>query len=101
MRRPAGPRGRDGHAICPGDQVRLKFLYPDGTVEILEGEWIAVSRLGPLEDGGERGWVVLRHNGSDLWKPLALLVQIEVLQANEAARSDTERGYGDVGPYHR
>lgn len=87
-----------------GDGVRLKFLYPGGTVEILDCTWIAIVGLGANGSEALSQWVVIDFEGREIWKPLGYLVQAEVLEGNEEPSTRPERavpgGTGDLG-YHR
>ncbi len=73
-------------------------------MEILDCTWTALVGLGA--DGSETlsTWVVVDFEGRQIWKPLAYLVQAELLEAH--GRSATpmdrmpERPSGDLG-YHR
>ncbi len=69
----------DNPALHIGDQVRLKFLYPAGDVEIVDGIWLGVSNLDPTGEGESHPWVVVQVGERMTWKPLPLVVQIEVL----------------------
>ena len=90
--------------LGPGDAVRLKFLYPGGTVEILDCTWTALVGLGA--DGSETlsPWVVIDFEGRQIWKPLAYLVQAELLEAHGESATPMDRvparPSGDFG-YHR
>ncbi|HEV8595482.1 MAG TPA: hypothetical protein VGR51_08140 [Thermoplasmata archaeon] len=81
--RPA--RAGDATPVAEGDRVRLKFLYPNGAIEVLECTWIATSSLGAPENPNG-GWVVVSAEERVLWKPLSHLIQLEVLEVNEEAR---------------
>jgi len=69
--------------IRPGDEVRLKFLYPGGAVEIIDGTWVAIVGLGANGQEAQSQWIVLRFEEREIWKPLSYLVQAEVLEANQ------------------
>lgn len=73
-----------GLEVFPGDHVRLKFALPNGQLEILDGDWLSIESLA--EDGARTEWVVVRAEGKLLWKPLAYLVQVEILRPNDEAR---------------
>ena len=68
----------DGNTVIEGDRVRLKFLYPNGAIEILDGTWLSATTLGAPENPSG-GWVVVSVNDRVLWKPLSHLVQFEVV----------------------
>ena len=101
-RRSSGPARPP--SLEPGDGVRLKFLYPGGAVEILDCTWIAVVGLGANGSEALSQWVVIEHEGREIWKPLAYLAQAEVLQENrEPATHAPEKFPGEAGDlaYHR
>ena len=91
-------------SLQSGDDVRLKFLYPGGAVEILDCTWIAVVGLGANGLESLSQWVVIECEGREIWKPLAYLAQAEVLQENREpathAQEKFAREVGDLG-YHR
>ncbi len=78
-------RTTDANTIVEGDRVRLKFLYPNGAVEILECLWISATTLGAPENPNG-GWVVVSADDRVMWKPLSHLIQLEVIEANDEAR---------------
>ncbi len=90
----------DGVTLVAGDHVRLKFALPNGQVEILDGDWISVETLP--EDGPGTAWIVVRAQGKLIWKPIAYLVQVEVLEPNEDARRQIlgEEPTAGVDGYH-
>lgn len=99
-RKPSPLPVEDAGSVVEGDRVRLKFLYPNGAMEILDCTWISATNLGPPENPNA-GWVVVSVDDRVIWKPLAHLIQLEVIEANEAARS-VRRGNGfDLDGYHR
>jgi hypothetical protein len=91
-------------SLQAGDDVRLKFLYPGGAVEILDCSWVAIVGLGANGSEALSQWVVIEVEGREIWKPLAYLAQAEVLQENREpathARERFAREVGDLG-YHR
>jgi len=91
-------------SLQSGDDVRLKFLYPGGAVEILDCTWIAVVGLGANGLESLSQWVVIECEGREIWKPLAYLAQADVLQENRQpathAQEKFAREVGDLG-YHR
>lgn len=98
--KPNSARMPDAGIVVEGDRVRLKFLYPNGAMEILDCTWISATNLGPPENPNA-GWVVVSADDRLIWKPLAHLIQLEVIEPNEAARS-VRRGNGfDLDHYHR
>lgn len=96
--RPARPP-----ALRAGDGVRLKFLYPGGTVEIVDCRWIAIMGLGANGSEALSQWVVIDFEGREIWKPLGYLVQAELLEGNRDSAADMDpvsaRAAGDLG-YH-
>ncbi len=97
------PRPARPPALRAGDGVRLKFLYPGGTVEIVDCRWIAIMGLGANGSEALSQWVVIDFEGREIWKPLCYLVQAEVLEENRNPAADTgpvsARPAGDLG-YH-
>lgn len=89
----------DFQGLTAGDQVRLKFLYPSGEVEIVDATWIGVNSLDPSGEGEGHPWVVFRAGEKTVWKPLSLLVQIEVL-GKVAGGEGGEANLGQVIQYH-
>lgn len=87
-------------SVEEGDRVRLKFLYPNGTVEVMDGTWI--TRAGTLRSGDTLDWVVIRQGRRVLWKPLQNLIQIEIVQPNAEARRGrlASRDRHHPGLYH-
>ncbi len=95
---PRTVRITETYTIGEGDLVRLKFLYPNGSIEVVEATWVAATSLGAPENPNG-AWILVSVDDQVLWKPMAHLIQIEVLEANEASR---RRGNGgDLGQYHR
>lgn len=97
--------GRSVHAADPstvteGDRVRLKFLYPNGSIEVLDCTWVAASTLGAPENPNG-GWIVVSVDDRVLWKPLSHLIQLEVLEANAEARNGKRTNGSDAADYHR
>jgi hypothetical protein len=92
-------RSVDPATVVEGDRVRLKFLYPNGAMEVLEGTWIAATSLGAPENPNS-GWVVVSADEKAIWKPLLHLIQLEVVEANEEARLIRRNG-GELDHYHR
>lgn len=93
-------RSMDDATVVEGDRVRLKFLYPNGSMEVLDCTWISATNLGPPENPNA-GWVVVSADDRVFWKPLSHMIQLEMLEPNEAARS-VRRGNGfDLDRYHR
>jgi hypothetical protein len=80
-------------SLCSGDVVRLKFLYPNAGIEVLDCIWVSLANLGTDGENPQFNWVVVRAGRNLLWKPLAYLVQIEILALNEGARGEA-RGLG-------
>ncbi len=84
--------------------MRLKFLYPNGDLEIVDCTWIAVATLAGSGHESQGQWAVIDFEGREIWKPLGCLIQVEVLQ--ESCDPDTTAGEpttalaGDLG-YHR
>lgn len=78
--------GSPGHdretfgTIEEGDRVRLKFLYPNGNTEVMDGMWVARARTP--RSGDTLDWVVVRQGQRVLQKPLQYLIQIEILKPN-------------------
>lgn len=93
-------RANDASTVMEGDRVRLKFLYPNGAVEILDCTWISATTLGAPENPNG-GWVVVSAGDRVLWKPLNHLIQLEVIEANGEARNGRRGNGGDVDHYHR
>lgn len=100
----APPQQTRPPTLGPGDAVRLKFLYPGGAVEILDCTWTAL--VGLSADGAETvsTWVVIDFEGRQIWKPLAYLVQAELLEPHRESATPADRmaarPSGDFG-YHR
>ncbi len=84
--------------LGPGDGVRLKFLYPKGDVEILDATWLGVRNLDSVAGGDHPSWVVVRLGEREVWKPLSLLVQIEVL--SKVALAEGNGGKGEQQSYY-
>lgn len=84
--------------------MRLKFMYPGGAVEILDCKWVAIVGLGVEGSETTSPWVVIEFEGRKIWKPLAYLVQAEVLAEHEqvsvAPGRIPARPREDLG-YHR
>ncbi len=76
--------------LRPGDSVRLKFLYPNAGVEILDCVWICLACLGADGENPQYNWGVVKKEGDILWKSLAYLVQIEIMMPNDEARRGPE-----------
>lgn len=89
----------DPASIVEGDRVRLRFLYGNGTMEVLDATWVAARTLGAPENPNA-GWVVVSADGKVIWKPLLHLIQLEVIEANEEARVARRAGE-DLDHYHR
>lgn len=100
----ASPRPARPPALRAGDRVRLKFLYPGGTVEIVDCRWIAIMGLGANGSEALSQWVVIEFEGREIWKPLGYLVQAEVLEENREPATHTQETFAreaaDLG-YHR
>lgn len=96
--RPARPP-----ALRAGNGVRLKFLYPGGTVEIVDCRWIAIVGLGANGSEALSQWVVIDFEGREIWKPLGYLIQVELLGESRNPEADMDpmsaRATGDLG-YH-
>jgi len=73
-------------SVHNGDRVRLKFLYPNGQIEIVDCIWISIARVDEAEGAIQKEWLIVKQNGKVLWKPLTYLVQIEILRPNEGVR---------------
>ncbi len=103
LREPASSRPARPPALRAGDGVRLKFLYPGGTVEIVDCRWIALMGLGANGSEALSQWVVIDFEGREIWKPLGYLVQAELLEENRdpAVEADpvSARVASDLG-YH-
>jgi len=93
-------RSSEANTVIEGDRVRLKFLYPNGAIEVLDGTWLSASTLGAPENPNG-AWVVVSVDDRVLWKPLSHLIQLEVLEANEVARNGRRHAGGDLDHYHR
>ncbi len=78
--------------LAPGDGVRLKFFYPGGEVEILDGLWLGVTNVDFARQGDKPAWVVVSFESRVLWKPLSCLVQIELLSKSTAVGHDATEG---------
>lgn len=100
----ASPGSAQPPTLRAGDGVRLKFLYPGGTVEILDCTWIAIVGLGASGSELLSPWVVIDFEGREIWKPLSYLVQAEILEENPAPSAHPDEGVprasGEFG-YHR
>ncbi len=84
--------------------MRLKFLYPNGDVEILDCTWVAVATLTPNGQEAQAQWVVVHFEGREIWKPLGCLIQAEVIGQNHASDGPTEGVAaldGEEFGYHR
>ena len=90
----------DASTVAEGDRVRLKFLYPNGAVEILECTWLAASTLGAPENP-HAGWLVVSADDRVLWKPLSHLIQLEVLESNGEGRNGRRGNGNGHADYHR
>lgn len=64
--------------------MRLKFLYPNGNTEVMDGTWVAGA--GTLRSGDTLDWAVVRQGQRVLRKPLQYLIQIVVPEANWETR---------------
>lgn len=93
-------RAVDAASVVEGDRVRLKFLYPNGALEVMECTWMSATNLGAPENPNG-AWVVLGVDDRVIMKPLSHLIELEVLEANEEARTMRRAGETDVGRYHR
>ena len=93
-------RAADASSVMEGDRVRLKFLYPNGAVEVLDCTWVSATSIGAPENPSG-GWVVVSVDDRLLWKPLSHLIQLEVLEPNEEARHIRRLNGGDLDHYHR
>ncbi len=84
--------------------MRLKFLYPGGSVEVLDCGWVAIVGLGANDSEALSQWVVIDFEGREIWKPLGYLVQAEVLEERREALAGPDMGApkpsGELG-YHR
>ena len=96
---PKPVRSMDANTVVEGDRVRLKFLYPNGAVEIMECTWLSASSLGAPENPNG-AWAIVSVDDRVFWKPLSHLIQLEVLETNEEARNSRRQIGGGFDHYH-
>jgi len=75
----------------------LKFLYPGGTVEIVDCTWVTVTSLGVTGVETPTQWVVIRFRGREIWKPLSYLVQVELLAPAPEEAAGAPSGFPGPG----
>lgn len=97
---PKFARPMEANTVVEGDRVRLKFLYPNGAMELLDCTWLATANLGS-PDNPNGGWVVVTVDDRVMWKPLHHLIQLEVLEPNEVGRHLRRASEADLDNYHR
>jgi len=93
-------RATDANTVVEGDRVRLKFLYPNGSMEMMECTWLSTSTLGAPENPNG-SWVLVSVDDHVFWKPLSHLIQLEVLEANGDARNGRRSLGAEFDHYHR
>lgn len=93
-------RPSDANTVVEGDRVRLKFLYPNGALEVMDCTWITTTNLGAPENPNG-GWVVVSADDRVMWKPLSHLIQLEVVETNGGARQVRRANGGTLARYHR
>lgn len=83
-------------ALREGDEVRLKFSYPGGDVEIMDCKWIAIVSLGASDRETQSQWVVVDFQGREIWKPLGCLIQAELLEENQETSVRPDETYANA-----
>lgn len=86
-----------------GDEVRLKFLYPNGELEIIDCTWIALASLAVPGREPQSQWIVVQYEGREIWKPLGCLIQAELIEGGRgppvAAQEEPIPALGELGYY--
>lgn len=93
-------RSKEANTGLEGDRVRLRFLYPNGALEVMDCTWVTTTSLGAPENPNG-GWVVVSVDDRVMWKPLSHLIQLEVLGTDDGVRPERRPNGRGFDLYHR